>query len=102
MKKKLFRVASAFLLSLASLSILTGCGTNDVNINQYRRTWYGLKGSALEGKSGTYEYYKTADASKPRRDGKKETIYKATSYDGDVYYVWKSTVNKKWYISSSY
>ena len=101
MKKKLFRVVSAFLLSVASLSILTSCGTGDVTINQYNKTWRGLKGD-LAGKIGTYEYYKTADASKPRKDGKKETIYKATSTDGDVYYVWKSTVDKKWYISKSY
>ena len=98
MKKKLIRTAAALLLAITSLSVLTGC---DVRIDQYSQTWYGRSGE-LAGKCGTYRKYDTYDVAKPRKDGKKETIYKATSTDGDVYYCWKSTVNSQWYFSKNY
>lgn len=100
MKKKPFRIISACVLATAGLTLLTGCGSDDVLICGNR--WYGEKGGPLEGKLGTYESHTTADAAKPYKDGKKETIYKASSTDGDEYYLWKSTVNGRWYCSTSY
>ena len=102
MKKKLTKIAATLLIVVSSASVLSGCTSNDVCINTLSKTWTGLSGSPVAGKSGYYEYYTTYDAVKPRKDGKKETIYKAYTWDGEVYYVWKSTVDKKWYFSKNY
>lgn len=100
--KKLAKTVSVLLLAVTSASVLTGCTSNNVRLNTVAKTWTGLSGSPVAGKSGYYEYYTTYDAAKPRKDGKKETIYKATSWEGEVYYCWKSTVNNKWYFSKNY
>lgn len=101
MKKKFVRAIAALLLAVSSVSVLSGCSNGDVRIDQYSKTWVGLRGE-VAGQVGTYSKYTTYDAAKPKKDGKKETIYKATSDDGTVYYCWKSTVNGKWYMSRSY